>query len=107
MDNALIHTSNLIKVWLETHGIWTLEFPPYSPDLNLIERLWLALKRKVLELHPQLEQMGQSERDLQYLIEACKEAWMALDQGLMRRLIDSMERRLKAVRRAHGWQTKY
>ena len=51
--------------------------------------------------------MGQSIEDLERLIEACKEAWMALDQGLMRRLIDSMERRLKAVRKARGWQTKY
>jgi len=51
--------------------------------------------------------MGQSQEDLERLIKACKEAWMALDQGLMRRLIDSMERRLKAVRKAHGWQTKY
>jgi DDE superfamily endonuclease len=107
MDNAPIHASNLVKRWLETHGVWTLDFPPYSPDLNPIEHLWLALKRKVLELYPELEHMGQSKEDLERLIEACKEAWMALDQGLMRRLIDSMERRLKAVRKADGWQTKY
>jgi hypothetical protein len=107
MDNAPIHTSKLVREWLERHGVWTLDFPPYSPDLNPIEHLWLALKRKILELHPELEQMGQSMEDLERLIEACKEAWMALDQGLMRRLIDSMERRLKAVRKADGWQTKY
>jgi len=51
--------------------------------------------------------MGQSQDNLERLIEACKEAWMTLDQGLMWRLIDSMERRLKAVRKAYGWQTKY
>jgi len=102
MDNAPIHTSNLVKGWLETHGVWTLDFPPYSPDLNPIEHLWLALKRKVLKLHPELIQMGQSMEDLECLIEACKEAWMALDQCLMRRLVDSMEQRLKAVRKAEG-----
>ena len=51
--------------------------------------------------------MGQSKEDLERLIEAYKKAWMAIDQALMQRLIDSMERRLKAVRKAHGWQTKY
>jgi transposase len=107
MDNAPIYALNLVKRWLETHGVWTLDFPPYSPDLNPIKHLWLALKRKVLKLYLELEYMGQSKEDLERLIEACKEAWMALDQGLMRRLIDSIERRLKAVRKADGWQIKY
>ena len=51
--------------------------------------------------------MGQSKKDLERLIEACKEAWLAHDQGLMRRLIDSIGKRLKAVRKAYSWQTKY
>jgi transposase len=79
MDNAPIHMSNLVKMWLETHGVWMLDFPPYSPDLNPIEHLWLALKRKILELHPELEQMGQSKEDLERLIKACKEAWLAIN----------------------------
>jgi len=36
--------------------------------------------------------MGQSKEDLERLIKACKEAWLAIDQGLMRRLIDSMDK---------------
>ena len=51
--------------------------------------------------------MGQSKEDLKRLIKACKEVWLALDQGLMRHLIDSMDQRLEAVKKAHGWQTKY
>ena len=97
IDNTLIYALNLVKEWLETYGVWTLDFPPYLPNLNPIEHLWLALKRKVLELYPELEQMGQSKEDLERLIKAYKEAWIALNQRLMRRLINSMERRLKAV----------
>jgi len=90
MDNTLIYTLNLVKEWLETHGVWTLDFPPYLPNLNPIEYLWLALKRKILKLYLELKQMGQSKEDLKYLIKAYKETWLALDQGLMQRLIDSI-----------------
>jgi len=55
MDNAPIHALNLVKKWLKIHSVWTLDFPPYLPNLNPIEHLWLALKRKVLELYPELE----------------------------------------------------
>ena len=79
MDNALIYISNLIKEWLETHGVQTLDFPPYSPDLNPIKHFQLALKRKILKLYLELKQIGQSKEDLERLIEACKEAWLALD----------------------------
>lgn len=38
-DNAPFHTTDVTKLWLEEHGIWVLEWPPFSPDLNLIEHL--------------------------------------------------------------------
>ena len=79
MDNAPIYILNLVKGWLETHGVWTLDFPPYSPNLNPIKYPWLVLKRKILKLYLELEQMGQSKEDLERLIKACKEAWLAID----------------------------
>jgi len=79
MDNAPIYILNLVKEWLETHGVWTLDFPPYSPNLNPIKYPWLVLKRKILKLYLELEQMGQSKEDLERLIKACKEAWLAID----------------------------
>ena len=79
IDNALIYILNLVKRWLETHDIQTLDFPPYLPDLNPIKYLQLPLKRKVLKLYLELEHMGQSKEDLERLIEAYKEAWIALN----------------------------
>ena len=79
INNTLIYALNLIKEWLETHGVQTLDFPPYLPNLNLIKYLWLALKRKVLKLYLEFEQIRQSKEDLERLIKACKEAWIALN----------------------------
>jgi len=106
-DNAPIHTAYVTKDFLESHGIWTLEWPPYSPDLNPIEHLWWALKKLVHKLHPELVTMGNSEADWEALRAALKEAWRKLPNSLIRKLIYSMPRRLAAVRKARGWQTKY
>jgi hypothetical protein len=106
-DNAPIHNSKWTKDWLETHGIWTIDWPPYSPDLNPIEHMWWALKRMVHKLHPELAIMGRSEEDWKALQDALQEAWLALPDSLIRRLVESMPRRLAACRKARGWQTKY
>jgi transposase len=106
-DNARIHTSKWTMEWLERHGIWTMEWPAFSPDLNPIEHMWWALKRMVYKLHPELATMGHSEADWKALQDALQEAWLALPDSLIRRLVSSMPRRLAACRKAKGWQTKY
>jgi transposase len=49
-DNGRFHTTKAVQAWLEANkdkvAIYWL--PPYSPSLNLIERLWGHLKRTVL-----------------------------------------------------------
>ena len=48
LDNASYHHSKLVKSWLKKHRRFKLHFlPPYSPNLNLIERLWRFFHVKV------------------------------------------------------------
>lgn len=50
-DNARYYRSKAVAEYLETSRI-RLEFlPPYSPNLNLIERFWKYFKRQVLYNH--------------------------------------------------------
>lgn len=48
LDNAKYHHARLVKNWLLNHPRFQLIFlPPYSPNLNLIERLWRFFHTKV------------------------------------------------------------
>ena len=49
-DNGRFHTTKAVQEWLAAHRdeIEVFWLPPYSPSLNLIERLWGHLKRTIL-----------------------------------------------------------
>jgi transposase len=36
-DNASIHTVKTVKDWFQENGVRTIDWPPYSLDLNPIE----------------------------------------------------------------------
>lgn len=48
LDNARIHTAKVIqkrlKIW-QQRGLFIFYLPPYSPQLNVIERLWKEVKQ--------------------------------------------------------------
>ncbi|WP_176524826.1 transposase [Bacillus thuringiensis] len=50
LDNARYHHAKLLKSFLrENNRRLTLLFlPPYSPNLNMIERVWEVMKENVL-----------------------------------------------------------
>jgi len=48
VDNAGYYRSRLVKEYLKNSKITLVFLPPYSPNLNLIERLWKVLNRVVL-----------------------------------------------------------
>jgi transposase len=48
LDNAGYYKGKKIKEYLKSSKIALLYLPPYSPNLNLIERVWKFFKKKIL-----------------------------------------------------------
>jgi transposase len=47
-DNAKYYKNIALQEYLETSKIEQIFLPPYSPNLNLIERLWKFMKKKII-----------------------------------------------------------
>lgn len=47
MDNATFHKGGRIQELIESYGCRILYLPPYSPDLNRIEKCWAWLKSRI------------------------------------------------------------
>lgn len=45
MDNLSAHKAPAVREWIEAAGAEVLYLPPYSPDLNPIEKAWAKLKQ--------------------------------------------------------------
>ena len=106
-NNASIHTAKVVKEYFRNLAIPVVEWPPYSPDMNPIEHVWTHLKKMVLDTHPELIHMGDSEEAIEALESTLIEAWQALPDTLFASLIESMLQRVAALIVAEGWHTKY
>lgn len=48
VDNVRFHHAKLLKLWLKKHPKLELVYlPPYSPELNPIERAWWYMRKKI------------------------------------------------------------
>lgn len=48
LDNAKYHFSGAVQAWFKGSRIKLVLLPTYSPELNLIERLWKVSKKQVM-----------------------------------------------------------
>lgn len=99
-DNARPHVAHIVRDFLETAGITTLQWPAQSPDMNPIEHLWDELGRRV-------RSRERPPVTLQEMADALSEEWDNIPQQRITNLISSMPRRLEALRVARGGNTRY
>jgi transposase len=60
MDNATFHKSEKTRMLIENAGCKLLFLPPYSPDLNPIEKFWAWFKAKVRSLLHQFKTLAET-----------------------------------------------
>lgn len=98
-DRAPCHESKLTRQFMEDESIITLDpWPASSPDLNPIENLWSILKKRVKERGPK------RKNDL---IDMANQEFDKLDDNYLKKLSESMSRRILDCIRNKGNITKY
>ena len=85
------------KATLKELGIDVLDWPPYSPDLNVIEVIWAIMEARIEKKNP---------KSIDELKQIIIQVWESISWGTINGLINSMNKRLKAVN-ANPKQTIY
>ena len=111
-DNATPHIAVFTRNWLssltEKYNLTVLDWPPNSPDLNLIENLWSHIKQELYRRYPDTTSLtGSTDTVKSILRQRLQEIWWDIGADLLNRLIESMPERVKAVKRARGWYTEF
>lgn len=99
-DNAPIHNARVVKAWISDQNVTLMDWPPYSPDLNIVENVWGWLSLKVYE-------GGKQYEDVPLLINAIETAWDEISLDYLKTLYDSIPNRIFEVIKHHGGNTHY
>ncbi|GFW86824.1 transposable element Tcb1 transposase [Trichonephila clavipes] len=88
-DNACLHRANIVDECLQSEDITRMDWPAYSPDLNLIEHVWNMLGRRIAARQPPPTYLPEIRRPL-------LDEWCNIPQDQIDNLILSMPRRCMA-----------
>ena len=98
-DQAPCHSARSVVTWLNGNNIhFVRDWPPQSPDLNIIEHIWDFIGRK---LH------GMDSRNLDELWVNVQNIWAHIPQDFINALYLSIPNRLAAVKKNRGGSTDY
>ncbi|CAF3367541.1 unnamed protein product [Rotaria sp. Silwood2] len=92
-DLAPWHTSNMIKDQVKKLKLNMFEWPPNSPDMNVVDELWSIIDKR-LALTP-INSKAELEKRL-------KEEWNKISITLYQALVDSMPIRIEKCLKAKG-----
>ncbi len=99
-DNAPCHKAKVVMDFLSQEGVETLDWPPQSPDMNPIEKLWAIIKARRKKKYGVPKTRDE-------LIEQIFDIWNSIEPELIEKLANSINNRVLAVLKAKGKATKY
>lgn len=99
-DNASVHTAGAVKKFFEKKNIRVMEWPPNSPDLNIIENVWA-------HINSYLEKYNTHPKTLDELWERVQDIWTNISQKDLEALYESLPGRMKEVIKSKGDHTNH
>lgn len=99
-DNAPVHRARIVKEYTARNGLKCMSWPAQSPDINIIENVWLYIKRK---LQMRVNHINSPED----LFSEILRIWQSIDVMYIRSLYKSLPKRIQSVIRLKGHLTKY
>ena len=97
-DNSPVFKSSVVQRWVHNKGIQLIDFPPYSPDVNIIENFWPRVSAV----------MDKAEARTPAAVEAAfHDAWNDIPLDIYIDYAHSMPKRIAAIIEANGNATKY
>jgi hypothetical protein len=99
-DNAPVHRARIIEEFKRDNDIHGKTWTAQSPDLNIIENLWLRIKSS-------LQNTAGNINTPQELFTVIQDIWMSFTVDYIQNLYISIPRRILAVIRSKGYLTKY
>ena len=97
-DNDPKHTAYIVKQWVLCNTLHVLPIPHQSPDVNLIENLWVEIERR-------LKKFEITNKEI--LKEKVVDIWNTIEKKYTKKLVKSMADRLRSIIRYKERPTKY
>jgi transposase len=99
-DGASCHNADQVIEFCDAKGIQRPNWPPSSPDLNPIEHLWGWMKGRLTNLK-------KKPKTIRELKDILTELWYSITLQQIQDLYASMPERIRHLRDARGWYTKF
>lgn len=103
-DGVKCHDSAYSRTFKKAKSINKLPWPPYSPDMNLIENVWALLKFKLRKQWRDVDKRPHSKVEL---IVAAQLAWGELDWNRIYSWFELMPRRISSLIQRKGRATRW
>ena len=68
-DNAPTHKASIVKNFFRENELEVLNWPPYSPDLNIIENFWAIVKKRLAKQSVSWENLEEKVQEIWNSIE--------------------------------------
>ena len=99
-DNAPVHRARSTQEYIAQNGINGMSWPAQSPDMNIIENVWLYVKRKLQTRVGTIKSKDDLFAEIQRI-------WMDITPAYIQSLYKSLPKRILNVIRLKGYMTKY